>query len=42
MAKLLPLTCTGLSLREDFHDAESKISFVLYNVILTFKGVGVS
>ena len=35
MAKLLS-TCTGL--REDFHDTESKINFVLYDVILTFKG----
>ena len=37
MAKLLS-TCTGL--REDLHDTESKINFVLYDVILTFKGVG--
>ena len=38
MAKLLS-TCTGL--REDLHDTESKINFVLYDVILTFKGVRV-
>ena len=38
MAKLLS-TCTEL--REDLHDTESKINFVLYDVILTFKGVGV-
>ena len=39
MAKLLS-TCTGL--RKDLHDTESKINFSLYDVILTFKGVGVS
>ena len=40
MAKLL-LTCTGY-LREDSYNTESKINFVLYDVILTFKGVEVS
>ena len=39
MAKLLS-TRTGL--RKDLHDTESKINFVLYDVILTFEGVGVS
>ena len=41
MAKLLS-TCTGLreGLREDLHDTESKINFVLYDVILTFKEWG--
>ena len=38
MAKLFS-TWTGL--REDLHDTESKINFVLYDVILTFKGVGI-
>ena len=40
MAKLL-LTCTGY-LREDSYNTESKINFVFYDVVLMFKGVGVS
>ena len=34
------VTCTGL--REDSYNIESKNDFVLYDVILTFKGVRVS
>ena len=37
MAKL-SLTC--IEVREDSYNTESKVNFVFYDAILTFKGVG--